>query len=251
MVSIDITSPAKKLLSEQCEVGTGAVDGLKKLLPKGSYTTQKSGLRKLTEMLNSKMKIESAQHFWQLLPKVEAMVQQHHKNCPGVLEQMDIYKRGLTDAIVQVQLCEWRQFAKFLRMSCFRKLGVSPKPGGQTEATQDGASAEVLCLEQENAQPAPKKYKRKHLTINPDVAIELMERLPRIKELREELDSSVVTDDLEQAQKKQQFIQELHVLAQLPVCMSCLVAAPSTRARAHALENWKYREHKLICMHCG
>ena len=118
--------------------------------------------------------------------------------------------------------------------------------------TQDWASAEDLCLEQENAPPAQKKYKRKHLTITPDVTIELMERLPRIKELREELDSSVVTDDLVQAdQKNQQIIQELHVFAQLPVCMSCLVAAPSTRARAHALENWKYRQHKLICMHCG
>lgn len=57
----------------------------------------------------------SAAHFWRLLAQVEAHARKHFQALGLVVSQMKTQPRNLSAVTLQVQLCEFRQFEKFLR----------------------------------------------------------------------------------------------------------------------------------------
>eukprot|EP00931_Biecheleriopsis_adriatica_P074166 TRINITY_DN48286_c0_g1_i1.p1 TRINITY_DN48286_c0_g1~~TRINITY_DN48286_c0_g1_i1.p1 ORF type:complete len:673 (-),score=190.16 TRINITY_DN48286_c0_g1_i1:37-2055(-) len=116
MVSIDIAYPKLRLLAENCDVGTGAVKGLSRLLPSSSLESQsetRAALGLATAAANS-CESHGAGHFWKLLEKVEVLARKRYGHLPLVKEQLSTPLKQLSAVTVQVQLCEWRQHLDFL-----------------------------------------------------------------------------------------------------------------------------------------
>jgi len=121
MVSIDIAYPKLRLLAEHCDVGVGAMGGLKRLLGTTAAaanaegaTGVKADLERVTAAANAS-KLPSARHFWDLLPHVERLAQEEYHEFALVLDQTRTPHGGLTVVTMQVQLCEWRQFQQHLK----------------------------------------------------------------------------------------------------------------------------------------
>ena len=121
MVSIDIAFPDLRLLADRCEVGSGAIDGLKRLLPDArgeELVTQKpqDSLRLVRHAVNARCdNVSNMSYFWELLLKVELSASRKYANLPMVARHMCTADQGLSAGTVQVQLCEWRQFHDRLR----------------------------------------------------------------------------------------------------------------------------------------
>jgi len=103
----DIAYPHLGLLEDQCDVGSGALPALCTLIPK--RTDARSALRQLTSVINS-CESSSAQHFWQMLQRVEERGGARFCDVPLVCAQLCLFRFGMNLATVQVQLCEWNQF---------------------------------------------------------------------------------------------------------------------------------------------
>merc|ERR1712060_761941 len=108
MVSISMIYPTLRLLKTSCEVGDGAVNGLKKLVV-GSTRSYRDQLTGLTRDLNSDAARRLHPRFWQVLREVESIGLQECTSMP-----LRKYYLNESDQLgadtVQVQLCEWRQF---------------------------------------------------------------------------------------------------------------------------------------------
>ena len=116
LVSIDIAFPDLRLLTERCEVGRGAIDGLKRLLPDSggahfANQTSQELLIFVTGVVNAQDDaVSNRSHLWDLLSQVEAFARTKFRNLPLVVRHMDTTQHELGAGTVQVQLCEWRQF---------------------------------------------------------------------------------------------------------------------------------------------
>ncbi|CAE8728379.1 unnamed protein product, partial [Polarella glacialis] len=114
MVSIDIAYPDLGLLSKNCDVGVGAVGGLRRLMPNSGLDAEASSSKltslKLVTTAANRCQRPSAASFWQLLSKVERVAHQRYKKMPLIMKQVATIAGALSAATVQVQLCEWRQF---------------------------------------------------------------------------------------------------------------------------------------------
>lgn len=85
-----------------------------------------SGLVKLQGLIND-AKSPSSEHFWTLLATVETHARKHFKGLDLILQQMKTPKKKMSAAIVQVQLCEWRQFQAFMGRS--NGVAILPENG--------------------------------------------------------------------------------------------------------------------------
>lgn len=126
-VSLDIAFPSLGLLKEHCDVGTGAIGGLERLMPtlgslEGDQPQAQSALDTVTAAINAKdAAVDNAVTFWKLLPEVEQVARDTYSDHQLVLDQMDTPQFGLSAATVQVQLCEWRQLHDYLKKRQSRK----------------------------------------------------------------------------------------------------------------------------------
>ncbi|CAE8680821.1 unnamed protein product [Polarella glacialis] len=118
MASIDIAYPDLGLLSKNCDVGVGAVGGLRRLMPNSGLDAEASSSRlaalKLVTKAANRCKRPSVASFWQLLSKVERVAHQRYKKMPLIMKQVATVAGALSAVTVQVQLCEWRQLLEFL-----------------------------------------------------------------------------------------------------------------------------------------
>jgi hypothetical protein len=108
-----------------------------------------------------------------------------------------------------------------------------------------------------SAKQKQKKRKKEEFV---DVAAELLVLIPRAEALRQEVDKLVAAGDSQQgalrqaAQKKHELEAQMAAISAMPVCLRCWVEAPTAKARAHlqthGIENWRYRQNRMICAHC-
>lgn len=122
------------------------------------------------------------------------------------------------------------------------------------QAGAEQAASEHAASEQA-AQPKAKALKRKKEE-DVDVAVELLERIPKVYALRREVDQLVSADDmLVAAEKKHQLVAQVQAIIELPVCMRCWIEAPSAKSRFHLhkahLEHWKFQHHHMVCGYCA
>jgi len=75
--------------------------------------TPSEALAKLLGRINHASE-PSAKHFWQFLNIVEAHARKHFKHLSLVVEQMKTKPKSLSAVTLQVQLCEYRQFLKYM-----------------------------------------------------------------------------------------------------------------------------------------
>lgn len=108
-VCLDLGYPQVKLLTSQCDVGTGAAGPLKCLLPKGGPDDKRAALQSLLEVVNS-AKSGSTKNFWATLKSEEQAIRSHYKKCPLVCAQANTKEGHMSASTLQVQLCEYRQF---------------------------------------------------------------------------------------------------------------------------------------------
>eukprot|EP00746_Dinoflagellata_sp_MGD_P149202 gnl/MRDRNA2_/MRDRNA2_81267_c0_seq1.p1 gnl/MRDRNA2_/MRDRNA2_81267_c0~~gnl/MRDRNA2_/MRDRNA2_81267_c0_seq1.p1 ORF type:complete len:636 (-),score=134.70 gnl/MRDRNA2_/MRDRNA2_81267_c0_seq1:164-2071(-) len=108
-VCMDLAYPKEQLLEAECDVGTGALKPLFRLLPKGATQDKKKALSALLQIVNSS-KTPSAKHFWSTLGKVESKLRCKFKSYPLVLSQICTKQGKMTAQTLQVQLCEYRQY---------------------------------------------------------------------------------------------------------------------------------------------
>ena len=107
----------------------------------------------------------------------------------------------------------------------------------------------------EDIVPKNKKRKTKQDEFY-DMAADLIQRIPRVRGLREAIASASIEKDdmLEAAKLKQQLEDELAQFMELPVCARCWIEAPSPKSRGHlkalGLEVWRYKHHLLTCGQC-
>jgi hypothetical protein len=108
MVSIDLRYPQLGLLQHSCEVGIGAVGGLRRLLPSATPPFR-DYLARLTAELNQATG-DCSERFLELLARVERQAHEHFRHGPLMRLSLATQRGAISAATVQVQLCEWRQF---------------------------------------------------------------------------------------------------------------------------------------------
>eukprot|EP00746_Dinoflagellata_sp_MGD_P066907 gnl/MRDRNA2_/MRDRNA2_27656_c0_seq1.p1 gnl/MRDRNA2_/MRDRNA2_27656_c0~~gnl/MRDRNA2_/MRDRNA2_27656_c0_seq1.p1 ORF type:complete len:454 (+),score=63.78 gnl/MRDRNA2_/MRDRNA2_27656_c0_seq1:56-1417(+) len=109
MCCIDLSYPRLCLLRDKCEIGVGALEGLQRLIPDGHGSVQFQ-LQQLVEHINSPRMKARYQKFWEVLSQVERVGQQKYADMPMLHYHLDACRTGIFASVVQVQLCEWRQF---------------------------------------------------------------------------------------------------------------------------------------------
>ena len=103
LVSIDIAFPDLRLLIERCEVGRGAIDALKRLLPdpRGAHLANQTSqglLMFVTGLVNARGDaVSNRSHFWDLLSKIEAFACTKFGNFPLVIGFIPTNKRIITN----------------------------------------------------------------------------------------------------------------------------------------------------------
>ena len=122
-----------------------------------------------------------------------------------------------------------------------------------TEEEEEGAEG--------GAEGAEKKerHRRSKQEMQPpdmDVALQLMDLVPRLLKLREELDEVVrrgAGEDLfEEAQEKRNEVSQVGALMlKLPVCPCCWMEVPCAMARSTGRESWRYHSGHIWCSFCG
>jgi len=132
MVCIDHLFPRLCLLQENCEVGVGAKPGLSRIMQmrEPRATEAREGLKVLTQSINrSSHPIGKA--FRKLLREVEKIAREKYKHNRLLCRHLCFGKRGLSAGLVQVQLCEWRQFLDFQArqaQASHESAGRTPRP---------------------------------------------------------------------------------------------------------------------------
>jgi len=115
MVCIDHRYPELGLLQSECVVGAGAVGALKHIVTGVGKATSEYALSKLTQTLNGKSRScpeldRQLIAMKKLLAKVEELARAKYGSNRVIKKHLYVAKTGITAAIVQVQLCEYRQF---------------------------------------------------------------------------------------------------------------------------------------------
>lgn len=159
IVSIDIAFPEEKLLATQCNVGVGAVGGLRRILPHAALDSKNTqqALSKLAAIANRSVHI-SVRLFWKLLSQIEELVRQKYDTLDAVLRQLAAQTHALSAVTMQVQLCEWRQFHDFLERSNV-VLGV---PSGE-DIVMDGVQGQSACPSASSCSPPGSAPPRRRL----------------------------------------------------------------------------------------
>ena len=107
VVGIDLAYPELRLLERQCPVGVGAAPSLRWLMGDGGQSEEQ--LPKLLQVMNSSCSA-SALDFWQTLRDQEALLTAKWQHAPLLARALLTNDRQMSAAILQVQLCEYRQF---------------------------------------------------------------------------------------------------------------------------------------------
>ncbi len=107
VVGIDLAYPELRLLERQCPVGVGAAPSLRWLMGDGGQSEEQ--LPKLLQVMNSSCSA-SALDFWQTLRDQEALLTAKWQHAPLLARALLTNDRQTSAAILQVQLCEYRQF---------------------------------------------------------------------------------------------------------------------------------------------
>ena len=172
LASIDIAFPDLRLLTERCEVGRGAIDGLKRLLPdpRGAHLANQTSqelLMFVTRVVNARGDaVSNRSQFCDLLSNIEAFACTKFGNFPLVVRHMNTTRHELGAGTVQVQLCEWRQFHGRPRK------GLSPQDNTDGNRQPGGAVRHALCDSSCRPQGPPKRDR-------PDQADDLQGRISK------------------------------------------------------------------------
>lgn len=159
MVSIDIAYPKEQLLTNNCDVGVGALKALQRLFNGNCPLDVRCALRRATRAANESQG-RAALDFWRLLSQVEAMAKKHFAKLPLVLQQVSSQITQLSVVTMQVQLCEWRQFMDHLAKTGAAVLSnglMAPEDQDHEEEGAPAGSAEkyrrVMAIRQQTIVP--------------------------------------------------------------------------------------------------